>query len=109
MKESMAQADPPKEPNTVRKMNGRSLLLSSNKTTLYFKEWTTVSGALKKIYCLYKNMMLQIDPLTKSFSQKLQNPEKKIKAINPPKKQLFGESSCSKSHPCKCKCLQLLF
>ena len=54
----MAQADPPKEANTVRKMNGRSLLLSSNKTTLYFKEWTTATGALKKIYCLYKNLML---------------------------------------------------
>ena len=58
MKESMAQADPPKEANTVRKMNGRSLLLSSNKTTLYFKEWTAATGALKKIYCLYKNLML---------------------------------------------------
>ena len=32
------QVDPPKEANTVKKMNGRSLLLSSNKTTLYFKE-----------------------------------------------------------------------
>ena len=59
--------------------------------------------------CLYKNLMLQIDPLKKSFSQKLQYPEKKIKAINPPKKQLFGESNCSKGHPCKCICLQLLF
>ena len=53
--------------------------------------------------------MLQIDPLYESFSQKLQYPEKKIKAINPPKKQLFGESNCSKSHPCKCIYLQLLF
>ena len=34
MKEWMAQVDPPKEANTVKKMNGRSLLLSSNKTTL---------------------------------------------------------------------------
>ena len=28
------QVDPPKEANTVKKMNGRSLLLFSNKTTL---------------------------------------------------------------------------
>ena len=44
--------------------------------------------------------MLQIYPLNKSFSQKLQCPEKKIKAINPPKMQLFEQSSCSKS---RCK------
>ena len=109
MKEWMAQADPQKEANTVKKKNGQSLLLSSNKTTLYFKEWTTASGALKKTFCLYKNLVLPIDPLNKSFSQKLQYPEKKIKAINPPKKQLFGEISCSKNYLCKCKCLQLLF
>ena len=48
MKEWMAQADPPEEANTVKELNGRSLLLSSNKTTLYFKEWTTASRALKK-------------------------------------------------------------
>ena len=54
-KEWMAQGDPPKEANTVKKINGRSLLLSSNKTALYFKKWTTASSALKKIYCLYKN------------------------------------------------------
>ena len=34
MKEWMAQADPPKEANTVKKMNGRYLLISSNKKTL---------------------------------------------------------------------------
>ena len=61
----------------------------------HFKEWTAASGSLKKI-CFYKNWMLQIDPLNKSFSQKLEYPEKKIKAINPSKKQLFGEISCSK-------------
>ena len=38
MKEWMAQADHPKEVNTVEKLNGRSLFLSSNKTTHYFKE-----------------------------------------------------------------------
>ena len=43
MKEWMAQADPPKEANTVKKMNDRSLLISSNKKTFYFKEWTTAS------------------------------------------------------------------
>ena len=47
MKEWMAQADPPEEADTVKKLNGRSLLLSSNKTTLYFKEWTTAYRALK--------------------------------------------------------------
>ena len=38
MKEWMAQADPPKEAHTVKKMNLRSLLISSNKATHYFKE-----------------------------------------------------------------------
>ena len=55
MKEWMAQADPTKEASTVKTMNGRSLLLSSNKMTHYFKEWTNPSGVLKKIYCLYQN------------------------------------------------------
>ena len=59
MKEWMAQADPPKEANTMKTMNRRSLLLSSNKAILYFKEWTTASGTLKKIlYFLYKNLVL---------------------------------------------------
>ena len=35
------QADPPKEDGAVKKMNGRLLLLLSNKMTHYFKEWTT--------------------------------------------------------------------
>ena len=43
MKEWMAHADLPKEVNTVKKMNGRSLLISSNKKTRYFKQWTTAS------------------------------------------------------------------
>ena len=34
MKEWMAQADPPKEANGMKKLNGQLLLLSSNKTTL---------------------------------------------------------------------------
>ena len=33
IKEWMAQADPPKEANTVKKINGRSLLLSLNVAT----------------------------------------------------------------------------
>ena len=43
MKEWMAQANPPKEVNMVKIMNGRSLLTSSNKKTHDFKEWTTTS------------------------------------------------------------------
>ena len=54
MEEWMAQADPSKEASTVKKMNGRLLLLSSNKMTHYSREWATTSGVLKKIYCLYK-------------------------------------------------------
>ena len=49
--------------------------------TQYFKEWTTLSGVLKKIYCLYKNLMLQIDSLNSSCSQKLQYPEIKLKLL----------------------------
>ena len=77
MKEWMAQADPPKE-FTVKKISGRSLLLYSNKMTHCFAEWTTPSSVLKKIYCLYKNLILQIDPLNSSCSQKLQHPERKL-------------------------------
>ena len=79
MKELMAQADPPKEASTVKKMNGRSLLLSSNKMTHYFKEQTNISGVLKKIYCLYKNLMLQIDPFNSSCFQNLQYPERQLR------------------------------
>ena len=46
--------------------------------------------------------MLQIDPLNKSFSQKLQYPEKKInKDINPPKKQLFEKVLLINNHSCE--------
>ena len=87
MKEWMAQADPPKEANTVKKMNDRSLFISSNKKTHYFKEWTTSSGrlttVLKRIYCLYKYLMLQIDPLSSSCFQKLQYPERKLTQFKP--------------------------
>ena len=79
MKEWMAKADPPIETNAVKKMNDRSLLISSNKTTHYFREWTTASFVLKKIYCLYKNLVLQIDPLSSSCSQRLQYPKRKLR------------------------------
>ena len=51
----------------LEKMNDGSLLLSINEITHYFKKWTTGSGVLKKIYFLYKNVMLQIDPLLKDL------------------------------------------
>ena len=94
----MAQAGALREASTVKKINDRLLLLSLNKTTHYFKKWTTTSGVLKKNCCLYKNLMLQIDLLSSSFSQKQQYPEKIIKLKSTPKKQLFGVSSCSESH-----------
>ena len=58
MIELMAQAHPPRESSTVKKMNGRSLLLSLNKITHYFKDWTSTSCVLKKIFFPYKNLML---------------------------------------------------
>ena len=54
VKEWMAQADPPREANTVKKMNGRSLLIFSNKTTHYFKEWTAARCLKKYILSLQK-------------------------------------------------------
>ena len=78
MIEWMAQAAPLREASSVKKGNHRSLLLSLNKITHYFKKWTTASSALKKIY-LYKNLMLQIDPLNNSCSQKQQYPEKTLR------------------------------
>ena len=66
----MAQAAPLREANTVEKMNDRSLLLSLNKITRYFKKWTTGCGTLEKIYCLYKNVMLQIDPLKTKYPER---------------------------------------
>ena len=71
MIEWMVQAAPFREASTVKKkMNNRSLLLSLNEITHYFKKWTAGSGVLKKIYCVYKNVILQIDPLKSSCSQK---------------------------------------
>ena len=76
MIEWMAQADPTREANTVKKMIEKSLFLSLNKITHYFKKWTTPRGVLKKIYCLYLDLMFQIDPLNNSCSQKLWYPER---------------------------------
>ena len=79
MIEWMAQATPLKEGSTVKKINDWSLLLSLNKITHYFKKWTTTSGVLKKICCLCKNLMLQIDPFNSSCSQKQQYPERALR------------------------------
>ena len=68
----MAQAAPLREASRLKKMNEWSLLLSLNKITYYVKKLATESGVLKKIYCLYKNVTLQIDPLKSSSSQKQQ-------------------------------------
>ena len=59
-------------------MNDRSPVLSINEITHYFKKWATGGGALEKIYFLYKNVMLQIDPLKSSCSQKQQYPERTL-------------------------------
>ena len=55
----MAVADPPKEDSAVKNMKSRSLLLSPNEMTHYFKEYRTTVR------------------------------RKKIKAISTPKQQLF--------------------
>ena len=108
MKKSMAQGDSPKEVSRVNKMNGRLLLFSSSKMTHYFKKWTSPGGVLKK----YISFLQKFDPSNRSYIQQLfpktTVPQKKIKTISTLKEQLFRESSCSESHPCKCKCLQLL-
>ena len=44
----MAEAVPLREASTVKKVNNRSLLLSLNKLTHYFKKWSTASGVLNK-------------------------------------------------------------
>ena len=43
MIEWMAQAAPLRDTSTVKKMNDRSLLLSLNEITHFFKKWTTGS------------------------------------------------------------------
>ena len=67
LKKSPYMKDGWQEASTSERMNSRSLLLSSKKMKDYFNEWTTTSGALKKKYISYKNLMLQIDPLNSSY------------------------------------------
>ena len=70
----MAQGDHPKEGS----MFEQPQLLPSNKMKHTFKEWTTASGILEKIYCFHKNSRLKIYPIKITFSQRLHYPEKKL-------------------------------
>ena len=79
MKEWIAQSDPTKEASTVKKLSGRSLLLSPNKMTHYLKELTTASGVLKNILPLQIFDASNISPLKSSYSQKLQYRERKLR------------------------------
>ena len=85
MKEWMGQADPRKEANAVKiwMADCYSSLQINWHTTL--KNWRLQMVFWEKIYCLYKNLTLQTDPVGSSCSQKL-------KAVSTPKEQLFGES-----------------
>ena len=63
----------------LEKVHDGSLLLSINEITHYFKKWTTGSGVLKKISIFFtKNVMLQIDPLKSSCSQRKQKTPKEL-------------------------------
>ena len=84
----------------LEKMNDGSLLLSINEITHYFKKWTTGSDVSNKIYFIYKNVMLQIDPVKSSCFQKQQYPEETFKVKSTLKEQLFRESDCYESHNC---------
>ena len=77
--EWMAQTAHYRKATRVKKMNDQSLLFSINEITHYFKKWTTGSGVLKKIYFLKKNVILQIDLLKSSCSQKQQYPERVLR------------------------------
>ena len=83
----------------------------------YFKKWTTASDVLKKIYCLSKNLIFEIDPLNSSCSQKLPYPERTLLFQKSPLQMYLlclksncnccreyvklTESNCSKIHPLK--------
>ena len=54
MKKSVAQADPPKEASTFKRIKSPPHLLFSNKMAHYFVDWTTPSGLFKEIYYPYK-------------------------------------------------------
>ena len=72
MIEWMAEAAPFWKATTLKKMNDRSLLLSINKITHYFKNGQLEVVFWKKIYFLYKNVILQKDPPESNCSQKQQ-------------------------------------
>ena len=70
MKELIAQADSPKDASMVKKINGQSILFSSNKTTHYFQKWMAASCVLKKISSSkkfdesYRSFLNQLFPKT---------------------------------------------
>ena len=68
----MAQVDLPKEASKVKKKKGWSPVLSSNKM-IHFRWY------FEKMYCLYKYLILEIDPLDSSCPQKLRCPERKLR------------------------------
>ena len=76
-----------------------------NKITHYFKKCTTASGALKKIFCLYKNFMFQVEPLNSSCCRKLQYSEKTALFRKPPLQMylLYLTSNCN----CCCEIVKL--
>ena len=67
-KEWMVQADPSNEASMFERVNIQSKLLTSSKMTHYLNNWKTAIGVLKKIYCFYNNLRLQIDPFNGSCS-----------------------------------------
>ena len=79
MKELIAQADPSKEANTVKKMNYQSILLSSNKTTHSFKERMTAICFLKKKSILFTKIWSSNKILL--AIQKLQYLERKLRLL----------------------------
>ena len=77
VKEWMGKANSSKEGSTVKKMNGRSLDLSSNKMTCCFKEWTTTNGVFKKYIFLtkircFKEILLTV-AVTKNYGGPKEN------------------------------------
>ena len=78
------------------------LKLMLQKKLILLKNWMTsrYSSLQTKWHTTLKNGRQQVARWKKYIV---------FKAISTPKKQLFGESNCSKRCPCKCKCLQFLF
>ena len=77
--EWIAQTAHYRKATRIKQMNDQSLLFSINEITHNLKKWTAGSGVLKKIYFLKKNVMLQIDLLKSSCSQKQQYPERALR------------------------------